>query len=84
MSKPAPAPRDPPRESTILQRLFDGKARRQPVAVLAVTSSVSRADARSDQRSRSARWSPTRNALAMIVSAGFTAADEGKKLASTT
>ena len=36
------------------------------------------------QRSRSSRCSPTRSALAMIVSAGFTAALLGKKLASTT
>src|SRR6266478_924693 len=33
---------------------------------------------------RSRRWSPTRNALAMIVSVGFTAALETKKLPSTT
>src|SRR5262249_4570720 len=32
--------------------------------------------------SRSIKWSPTRSALAMMVSAGFTAPDEGKKLAS--
>ena len=34
--------------------------------------------------SRSSRWSPTRRALAIAVSAGFTALDEGKKLVSTT
>src|SRR6185503_5405714 len=34
--------------------------------------------------SRSSRWSPTRSALAMAVSAGFTALDDGKKLVSTT
>lgn len=34
--------------------------------------------------SRSSRWSPTLKAFAMIVSAGFTAAEDGKKLASTT
>ena len=34
--------------------------------------------------SRSRRWSPTRSALAMIVSAGFTAPLDGKKLPSTT
>src|SRR5437762_1668787 len=34
--------------------------------------------------SRSRRWSPTRSAFAMMVSAGFTAQLEGKKLASTT
>src|SRR4051812_3844160 len=34
--------------------------------------------------SRSSRWSPTRSALAIAVSAGFTALDEGKKLVSTT
>ena len=33
---------------------------------------------------RSSRWSPTRRALAMIVSVGFTAPIEAKKLASTT
>ena len=33
---------------------------------------------------RSSRWSPTRSALAMMVSAGFTAALEGKQLPSTT
>ena len=33
---------------------------------------------------RSSRWSPTRNALAMAVSAGFTAPMLGKKLVSTT
>lgn len=32
----------------------------------------------------SPRWSPTRNALAMMVSEGFTAPLEGKKLPSTT
>jgi hypothetical protein len=35
-------------------------------------------------RSVSRRWSPTRSAFAMIVSAGFTAPDETKKLPSTT
>src|SRR5262249_22478585 len=39
---------------------------------------------RAPQRSRSFRCSPTRSAFAMIVSAGFTAADDGKKLPSTT
>ena len=34
--------------------------------------------------SRSSRWSPTRRALAIAVSAGLTADDEGKKLVSTT
>jgi hypothetical protein len=34
--------------------------------------------------SRSSRWSPTRSALAMAVSPGFTALEEGKKLVSTT
>ena len=34
--------------------------------------------------SRSSRWSPTRSALAIAVSAGFTALDDGKKLVSTT
>ena len=34
--------------------------------------------------SRSSRWSPTRRALAMAVSAGFTAPMLGKKLVSTT
>src|SRR5262245_32996357 len=33
---------------------------------------------------RSLRWSPTRSALARMVRAGFTAALDGKKLASTT
>ena len=33
---------------------------------------------------RSSKWSPTRNALAMMVSPGFTAPLEQKKLASTT
>ena len=37
-----------------------------------------------DHASRLLRCSPTRSALAMIVSAGFTAALDGKKLASTT
>ena len=37
-----------------------------------------------DHASRSTRWSATRSALAMIVSAGFTAALDGKTLASTT
>src|ERR1041385_1747075 len=36
------------------------------------------------QPSRSNKWSPTRNAFAMIVRAGFTAPLDGKKLASTT
>lgn len=36
------------------------------------------------QARRALRWSPTRRALAMMVSAGFTAALEGKKLPSTT
>src|SRR5947208_3092207 len=35
-------------------------------------------------RKRSRMWSPTRSALAMIVSAGFTAPLDGKKLPSTT
>src|SRR5215467_5492642 len=35
-------------------------------------------------RIRSSRWSPTRSALATIVSPGFTAPLEGKKLPSTT
>ena len=34
--------------------------------------------------SRSSRWSPTRRALAIAVSAGFTALEDGKKLVSTT
>src|SRR3954465_8809028 len=34
--------------------------------------------------SRSRRWSPTRSALAIAVSAGFTALEDGKKLVSTT
>ena len=34
--------------------------------------------------SRSSRWSPTRNALAIIVNVGFTAELDGKKLPSTT
>ena len=34
--------------------------------------------------SRSIRWSPTRSAFAIAVSAGFTALDDGKKLVSTT
>ena len=34
--------------------------------------------------SRSSRWSPTRSALAIAVSAGFTAPMLGKKLVSTT
>src|SRR5712664_3268311 len=34
--------------------------------------------------SRSRRWSPTRSAFAMMVSPGFTAPEDGKKLASTT
>jgi hypothetical protein len=34
--------------------------------------------------SRSRRWSPTRRALAIVVSPGLTALEEGKKLASTT
>src|SRR5262249_57152763 len=34
--------------------------------------------------SRSVRWSPTRSAFAIAVSAGLTAADDGKKLVSTT
>src|SRR5207244_13594395 len=33
---------------------------------------------------RSSKWSPTRNTLAMIVSPGFTAPLEQKRLASTT
>ena len=33
---------------------------------------------------RSSRWSPTRSALAIAVSAGFTAPMLGKKLVSTT
>src|SRR3954452_15241815 len=33
---------------------------------------------------RSIRWSPTRSALAMAVSAGFTAVEDGKQLVSTT
>src|SRR5262249_27238589 len=33
---------------------------------------------------RSARWSPTRSAFAIAVSAGFTAVEDGKKLVSTT
>ena len=33
---------------------------------------------------RSIKWSPTRSALAMTVKPGFTAPEEGKKLASTT
>jgi hypothetical protein len=37
-----------------------------------------------DYPSRRARWSPTRSALAMMVRAGFTAALDGKKEASTT
>ena len=37
-----------------------------------------------DHASRLFRWSPTRSALAMMVSAGFTAALDGKKLPSTT
>ena len=36
------------------------------------------------QPSRAARWSPTRSALAMAVSDGFTAPMLGKKLVSTT
>ena len=36
------------------------------------------------QPSRDSRWSPTRKALAITVSAGFTAPMLGKKLASTT
>ena len=36
------------------------------------------------QRSRASRWSPTRSAFAMAVSAGFTAPMLGKKLVSTT
>ena len=39
-------------------------------------------DARADKRS--SRWSPTRSALAIAVSAGFTAPMLGKKLVSTT
>ena len=38
----------------------------------------------SSQLSLSSRWSPTRSALAMMVSAGFTAPLDGKKLPSTT
>ena len=34
--------------------------------------------------SRSRRWSPTRSALAIAVSDGFTALEDGKKLVSTT
>src|SRR5262245_11236799 len=34
--------------------------------------------------SRSSKWLPTRSAFAMIVRVGFTAALDGKKLASTT
>ena len=34
--------------------------------------------------SRATKWSPTRNALAMMVKAGFTAELDGKKLPSTT
>lgn len=36
------------------------------------------------QPSRAFKWSPTPSALATMVSAGFTAALEGKKLPSTT
>src|SRR3970040_1789450 len=38
-------------------------------------------ESRAHQPRRSRRWSPTLSALAMIVSAGFTAALDGKKLA---
>ena len=37
-----------------------------------------------DTPRRFIRWSPTRSALAMMVSAGLTAALDGKKLPSTT
>src|SRR5205085_2606029 len=46
-----------------------------PSAAAAVSTRLSR---------RSSRWSPTRNAFAIAVSAGFTALLEGKKLVSTT
>src|SRR5204863_8535052 len=46
----------------------------------AITSCGSRVGA----PSRSIRWSPTRSAFAIAVSAGLTAVDEGKKLVSTT
>src|SRR5215470_10417783 len=48
------------------------------VAALAVAAAAAGAP------SRSSRWSPTRSALAIAVSAGFTALLEGKKLVSTT
>ena len=49
----------------------------------AITSWVVTAPA-DDAPSRSSRWSPTRSAFAIAVSAGFTALDDGKKLVSTT
>ena len=52
--------------------------RREPAHAATSSSSPLRAP------SRSVRWSPTRSAFAIAVSAGFTALDDGKKLVSTT
>src|SRR6516165_10844712 len=49
---------------------------------LALPSGAAAASTRAS--SRSSRWSPTRSALAIAVSAGLTAPLEGKKLVSTT
>ena len=59
---------------------------RRPAAVSRRRRRRPRPLARSDAAtpSRSSRWSPTRSALAMAVSAGFTAPMLGKKLVSTT
>ncbi len=51
-------------------------------AVLAHRLAAAEADSLAPSRSR--RWSPTRSAFAIAVSAGFTAPMLGKKLVSTT
>ena len=71
-----------PRASAEQQRSArDAAARAADAALMRSASSRTR---RSRAPSRSSRWSPTRSALAMIVSAGFTAPLDGKKLPSTT
>ena len=69
--------RDREREARVRQRLGDAEAD-------ALLAAGDERDRRHAARSRVRMWSATRSARAAMVSAGFTAAEVGRKLASTT
>ena len=69
------------REVETARRQFDGDGGADTAAP---AGDNSQGFARAHRSTSCRRWFPTRNACAATVSAGFTAADDGKKPASTT